>query len=83
MPRWSLESAGLIVFEKRLGALTDRVKWADDLVKLNIEVSGLFRVVTSRIVIGLLKPGLPAIKFFLGVQGREHICIVENNLKFF
>ncbi|EYC08569.1 hypothetical protein Y032_0065g3618 [Ancylostoma ceylanicum] len=33
--RWALDSAGLTVFEKRLGALNDRIDWADMLVDLN------------------------------------------------
>ncbi|RCN36156.1 unspecific monooxygenase [Ancylostoma caninum] len=33
--RWALESAALTVFEKRLGALSDRIDWADMLVDLN------------------------------------------------
>ncbi|KHJ94332.1 hypothetical protein OESDEN_05737 [Oesophagostomum dentatum] len=33
--RWALEAAALTVFEKRLGALGDRISWADTLVSLN------------------------------------------------
>nr|CDJ81012.1 Cytochrome P450 domain containing protein [Haemonchus contortus] len=33
--RWALESSALTVFEKRIGALTDRIEWADGLVNLN------------------------------------------------
>lgn len=36
--RWSLESAGLIVFEKRLGALSNKIDWADKMVDLNKQV---------------------------------------------
>lgn len=36
--RWSLESAGLIVFEKRLGALSNNIDWADKMVDLNKQV---------------------------------------------
>ncbi|PIO59039.1 hypothetical protein TELCIR_19511, partial [Teladorsagia circumcincta] len=33
--RWALESSALTVFEKRIGALADRIEWADELVNLN------------------------------------------------
>ncbi|GMR60196.1 hypothetical protein PMAYCL1PPCAC_30391, partial [Pristionchus mayeri] len=36
--RWSLESAGLIVFEKRMGALSNNVEWADRMVGLNKKI---------------------------------------------
>ncbi|KAF8354278.1 cyp-44A1, partial [Pristionchus pacificus] len=36
--RWSLESAGLIVFEKRLGALSNKIDWADKMVDLNKQI---------------------------------------------
>ncbi|KAK6037147.1 hypothetical protein COOONC_25348, partial [Cooperia oncophora] len=42
--RWALESSALTVFEKRLGALDDRVQWADELVNLNKEIFRLSAV---------------------------------------
>ncbi|CAJ0573431.1 unnamed protein product, partial [Mesorhabditis spiculigera] len=36
--RWALEAAGLTVFEKRLGAFDDNMKWADKLVAINREI---------------------------------------------
>ncbi|VDP55221.1 unnamed protein product [Heligmosomoides polygyrus] len=33
--RWALEAAALTTFEKRIGALAERVEWADQLVNLN------------------------------------------------
>uniref|UniRef100_A0A1I7YHL0 Cytochrome P450 CYP44 n=1 Tax=Steinernema glaseri TaxID=37863 RepID=A0A1I7YHL0_9BILA len=34
--RWSLESAGLLIFEKRLGVFTEEAgQWADDLIETN------------------------------------------------
>lgn len=36
--RWSLESAGQILFEKSLGSLGDRSDWADGLIELNKKI---------------------------------------------
>ncbi|GMT07793.1 hypothetical protein PENTCL1PPCAC_29967, partial [Pristionchus entomophagus] len=54
--RWSLESAGLIVFEKRLGALSDNVQWADRMVRLNNQI---FRLSAK------MKFGVPAYEYVM------------------
>lgn len=36
--RWSLESAGQILFEKSLGSLGNRSEWADGLIELNKKI---------------------------------------------
>ncbi|GMT35365.1 hypothetical protein PFISCL1PPCAC_26662, partial [Pristionchus fissidentatus] len=53
--RWSLESAGLIVFEKRLAALSDNVQWADRMVNLNKKI---FRLSAK------MKFGVPVYEYF-------------------
>ncbi|PIO66293.1 unspecific monooxygenase [Teladorsagia circumcincta] len=42
--RWALESSALTVFEKRIGALADRIEWADELVNLNKSIFRLSAV---------------------------------------
>ncbi|CAD6197783.1 unnamed protein product [Caenorhabditis auriculariae] len=49
-----MESAGMIVFEKRLGAMSDNVEWADRLIEINRKIFQL----TAK-----MKFGLPLFRF--------------------
>ncbi|CAI4227491.1 unnamed protein product [Auanema sp. JU1783] len=69
--RWSLESAGLIVFERRLGALNDNVEWADYLTGLNHEI---FKLSAD------LKFALPIFRFLPTGKWRK---LVELEDKFY
>lgn len=67
--RWSLESAGLIVFEKRLGALSANRVWADDLVETNKEIFQLS---------AQLKFALPLYKVFSTRKWKRMVALEDK-----
>ncbi|PAV89566.1 hypothetical protein WR25_11054 [Diploscapter pachys] len=67
--RWSLESAGNTVFEKRLGALGDNIKWADKLVDVNKEIFQL----SAR-----MKFGFPFYRYFKTPQWKRMIELEDT-----
>ncbi|PAV74462.1 hypothetical protein WR25_02446 isoform B [Diploscapter pachys] len=67
--RWSLESAGNTVFEKRLGALGDNIKWADRLVDVNKEIFQL----SAR-----MKFGFPFYRYFKMPQWKRMIELEDT-----
>ncbi|RCN29027.1 unspecific monooxygenase [Ancylostoma caninum] len=69
--KWALESAALTVFEKRLGALNDRIYWADMLVDLN---KSIFRLSAE------LRFAFPFYRYFSTPKWRK---MVELEDKFY
>ncbi|KAK5980493.1 Unspecific monooxygenase [Trichostrongylus colubriformis] len=69
--RWALESSALTVFEKRLGALDDRIQWADELVNLN---KSIFQLSAK------LKFALPLYRYFPTPKWKK---MVELEDKFY
>ncbi|KJH46837.1 unspecific monooxygenase [Dictyocaulus viviparus] len=71
--RWALESAAFTVFEKRIGALTDRIEWADKLIELNREI---FRLSAE------LKFAIPLYRYFSTPKWIKLITLEDKFYKF-
>ncbi|EGT56443.1 hypothetical protein CAEBREN_25921 [Caenorhabditis brenneri] len=80
--RWSLESAGQILFEKSLGSLGDRCEWADSLIELNKKIFQLS---------AKMRLGLPIFRLFSTPSWRKMVeledqfyaevdCLMDNAL---
>ncbi|KHN83337.1 putative cytochrome P450 CYP44 [Toxocara canis] len=68
--RWSLESSGLLVFERRLGCFTDQqCAWADRLVECNREIF---------VLTGCMKFSLPFYRYFTTPLWRRFVKIEDE-----
>ncbi|WKX97369.1 hypothetical protein Q1695_013207 [Nippostrongylus brasiliensis] len=67
--RWALETAALTAFEKRVGALSDRIQWADELVNLNKRI---FRLSAA------LKFAVPLYRYFPTRKWRKMVELEDR-----
>ncbi|CAB3404313.1 unnamed protein product [Caenorhabditis bovis] len=67
--RWSLESAGQILFEKSLGAFSTNSKWADDLISLNKEIFQLS---------AKMRLGLPLFRIFSTPSWKKMVALEDK-----
>lgn len=67
--RWSLESAGQILFEKSLGSLSDRSEWADGLIELNKKIFQLS---------AKMRLGLPVFRLFSTPSWRKMVALEDE-----
>uniref|UniRef100_A0A8R1DPG8 Cytochrome P450 n=2 Tax=Caenorhabditis japonica TaxID=281687 RepID=A0A8R1DPG8_CAEJA len=67
--RWSLESAGQILFEKSLGSLAENSEWADGLIELNKRIFQLS---------AKMRLGLPIFRFFPTPSWRKMVQLEDE-----